>query len=132
MGDSDPEESSDGTTESEAEWRRMDDFETDPPHHIIDRRALRVEWDYTDYDGDGSNTKKRKVKQSTPKSPKSLSPPRTPPGNVELRRKRREADMVHVNGYDPHEDPRRIEKYHWDHNTTRMLYREQWLESLIE
>ena len=30
MGDSDPEESSDGTTESEAEWRHMDDFETDP------------------------------------------------------------------------------------------------------
>ena len=130
MGDSDPEESSDGTTESEAEWQHMDDFETDPPHHIIDRRALRVvEWDCADYDGDGSNAKKRKVEQSTPKS---LSPPRTPPGNVELRRKRREADMIHVNGYDPHEDPRRIEKYHRDYNTKRTLYTKQWLGSLIE
>ena len=125
MGDSDPEESSDGTTESEAEWRHKDDFETDPPHHIIDRRVQHVvEWDCADYEVIAA-TPKKKVEQST------LSPPRTPPGNIELKRKRRQ-EMIHINGDDPHEDPRRIEKYHWDHNTARMLYREQWLESLIE
>lgn len=58
MGDSDPEEFSDGTTESEAEWRHMDDFETD---RIIDRRVQHVvEWDCTDYEGDGSHPKKKR------------------------------------------------------------------------